>query len=43
MLLVEFLHANDKWGFHKSTARTFYNKDDALSALTIMRAKDGNE
>ena len=43
ILIVEFLHAKDKWGFHKSTAKTFYTKDDALSALTIMRVKDGNE
>jgi len=43
ILLVQFLHANDLRGVHKSTARIFYNKDDALSALTLMKVKDGKE
>jgi len=39
ILLVQFLHANNLWGVHKSTAKTFYTKEAALSALVIMKAK----
>jgi hypothetical protein len=42
-LLIQFLHAKDLRGVHKSTARTFYNNDDALSALTLIKVKDGKE
>ena len=39
ILLIQFLHANNLWGVHKSTAKTFYTKEAALSALVIMKAK----
>lgn len=39
ILMIQFLHANNLRGIHKSTARTFYTKDAALSALVIMKAK----
>lgn len=40
---VEFLNWNGAWTTNKNYARTFYNREDAISALTIMRAKDGKE
>ena len=43
ILLIQFLHANDLRGVHKSTARTFYTKDAALSALVIVKSKEENQ
>lgn len=37
--MIQFLHANNLWGVNKSTAKTFYTKEAALSALVIMKAR----
>jgi hypothetical protein len=39
ILMIQFLHADNLWGVHKSTAKTFYTKEAALSALVIMKAR----
>jgi hypothetical protein len=39
ILMIQFLHANDLRWTQKSTAKTFYTKDAALSALVIMKSK----
>lgn len=39
ILLVQFLHANELRGVHKSTAKTFYTKDAAIAALVVLKAK----
>lgn len=43
IMLVQFLHANDLRGVQKSTAKTFYTKDAALSALVIVKSKEENQ
>ncbi len=39
ILMVQFLHAKDLRWTQKSTARTFYSKEEALSALVIMKTR----
>ena len=43
MISVWFLNWNGKWTLNKSYAKTFYHKEDALSALTLMKVKDGKD
>jgi len=43
LISVRFLNWNGTWCLNKSYARTFYNREDAVSALTIMKVKDGKE
>lgn len=38
-----FLCPHDKWWLNKDYARTFYHREDALSALVIMKTKDGKD
>ena len=38
-LFVEFLGANGRWILNRDNAKTFYHKDDALSALVINKSK----
>ena len=40
---VLFLWANKKWVRKMDHAKTYYTKSDAISALTIMKMKDGKE
>lgn len=35
-----FLAWGDKWTLRKDFARTFYHREDAISALALMRVKD---
>lgn len=35
-----FLHPQDKRWLNKDSAKTFYHREDAVSALIIMRRKD---
>lgn len=40
---IWFLYPQDKRGLNKDYARTFYHREDALSALVIMKTKDGKD
>lgn len=35
-----FLGSNGKWVLNKDAARIFYHREDAVSNLVIMKAKD---
>ena len=37
---IWFLDWKDKWCLNKDWARTFYHRDDALSALAVMKMRD---
>ena len=39
-LSVRFLGWKDNWILNKSYARTFYNREDAVWALVVMKRKD---
>lgn len=39
LIHVEYLNWHNHWTWNKTSAKTFYNKDDAVSALVIMRNK----
>ena len=43
ILLVSYLNWHNTRTPHKTYAKIFYNKEDAISALVIMRKKDGRE
>lgn len=43
MLSVRFLSWDNRWVINEGSARVFYNKEDALSALTIKKIQDGKE
>ena len=43
LMMMQFLYWNESWGTNKTLAKIFYHKEDALSALTIMKAKDGKD
>ena len=40
---IWFLAWWDKWTLRKEFARTFYHREDAISALVTIKAKDGKE
>lgn len=40
---LEFLWANQRWIKDKTFAKTFYHKDDAISALVTVKMKWRNE
>lgn len=40
LLMVQYLNWHDLRSPNKNHARTFYNEDDAISALAIMKHKD---
>ena len=40
---VRFLNWQWKWTLRKEFARTFYHREDAISALAVMKIKDGKE
>lgn len=42
ILMVQFLHAKDLRWIQKSTARTFYTKEAAISAMVIAKSKDAH-
>lgn len=42
-LSVRFLYWGNKRGLNKTYARIFYHREDAESALVIMRQRDGKE
>lgn len=39
MINMEFLNGNGKWTTNKSFARIFYHREDAVSALVVMKMK----
>lgn len=43
LISIRFLSWDNKWVINKWSARVFYNKEDALSALTIKKIQDGKE
>ena len=43
MIMVQFLNWHDMWTPNKILARIFYNEEDAISALSIMKIKDGKK
>ena len=43
MIVVQYLNWHDLWTPHKIQAKTFYNQDDAVSGLSIMKHKDGKD
>ena len=40
---IWFLDWKGKWCLNKDYARTFFHREDAVSALSVMRARDGKE
>ena len=40
---IWFLDWKDKWVLNRDYARTFYHREDAASALVIMKHKDAKE
>lgn len=38
-----FLDWRDKWTLNKSYTKTFYNRESAVSALVIMKQRDGKD
>ena len=40
LFYMQFLNWNNKWTTNKSYARIFYHREQAVSALVIMKAKD---
>lgn len=42
-LSIWFLWPENKRILNKSYAKTFYHKEDALSVLQVMKAKDGKD
>ena len=42
-LSLWFLDWNNKWTLRKDFAKTFYHRDDAISALVIIKSKDENK
>lgn len=43
LIQIRFLYHNNKRWLRKDRARTFYHREDALSALIIMKCKDGKD
>lgn len=43
MISVWFLNWNMRRTLNRNYAKTFYHREDALSALVIMKTKDGKE
>ena len=41
IMLLQYLNWHNLRWSNKSNTRTFYNRDDAVSALSIMKIKDG--
>ena len=39
MIEVQFLNCYGRWSTYRKSARTFYNQNDALSTLVIMKSK----
>lgn len=39
-LSVRFLYSHDKRGLNRQYARTFYNREDAVGALVVIKRKD---
>lgn len=37
---LRFLGSNNKWVLNKESAKIFYHREDALSSLVIIKAKD---
>lgn len=42
-LSLWFLGSENKWVLNRNCAKTFYHREDALSVLQIMKAKDGKD
>jgi hypothetical protein len=40
LLFMQFLTWKNVWSLNKSYARIFYQRDEAVGALIIMKAKD---
>jgi hypothetical protein len=43
LLFMQFLTWKNVWSLNKSYARIFYQRDEAVWALIIMKAKDEKE
>jgi hypothetical protein len=43
MLSIRFLDTKGKWTLKKDYARTFFHREDAVSALSIIKVKDGKD
>ena len=43
LISMRFLDWKDKWTLRRDFARTFYHREDAVSALVTIKAKDGKE
>lgn len=43
MLSMRFLDTKGKWTLKKDYARTFFHREDAVSALSIIKVKDGKD
>jgi hypothetical protein len=40
LLFMQFLTWKNRWSLNKSYARIFYQREEAVGALIIMKAKD---
>lgn len=40
MVMLQYLTGHDTWCSNKILARTFYKREDAVSALVVIRHKD---
>ena len=43
MLSMRFLDTKGKWTLKKDYARTFFHREDAVSALSVVKVKDGKD
>ena len=43
MIMMQFLNWSGLWTPNKTLAKVFYHEEDALSALTITKHKDGKD
>lgn len=43
IMMVQYLNSHNLRWSNKGNARTFFQREDAVSALTIMKHKDGKD
>lgn len=40
IMMLQYLNWHNLWGTNKTNAKTFYDREDALSVLVVMKTKD---
>ena len=43
LLLLQYLNSYNLWSPNKQSAKTFYKREDAVSALVVMKQKDNKK